>query len=161
MQSGSLSSGLCAGPRSSLEIKPNGNSNGGEGDDADSVSSIVHNNFRREIGVDINRFGTQPKSFPFCLGLELHLEMLQGTKLTALGYLATGASSGAPRQGWAERGDNLFALRFKSRARSQEVLSHPALAQRAAVVPSGLVLPQHMQHKGAGELQGREFLPEG
>lgn len=53
--------------------------------------------FWREIGDSINRFGAEPKSFPFCLGEGLHLEMLQDTKLTALGYLAAGASPGAPR----------------------------------------------------------------
>lgn len=50
------------------------------------------NNLRREIGDEINRFEGRTKSFPFCLGLGLHLEMLQGTKLPALGYLAAGAS---------------------------------------------------------------------
>lgn len=61
--------------------------------------------------MNLTDLGHNQKTFPFRLGGGggLHPGMLRGTKLRALGYLAVGASPGAPRQGWAERGHHLFA----------------------------------------------------
>lgn len=112
------------------------------------------------LGWNLQIRGTTKALSFFHLALGLHLEMLQHTKLTALGYLAARESTHAPRWGWAERGGHLFALILEHKLWTKKCPGTQHWSDQHQLCPASRWSPWHVQHGGAEELQGKEPLTD-